>query len=320
MARQVITRVGVALFIVLVALIAIPNARSLYEGIFFYIPDMIAHPSLASYAQPARPIRQDGRYGSLYKLVQLRNAGRLDFLVNHLEAAGVTVVRVPIAGSTFPSLFVRFNPSGPYTLFSAHYDKLYDDTNYQGASDNTAADSVLLAAVVDLAQHGYRGSAAFLFTGEEEKGLKGAAGFMEYARATSLQVRENVNLDNIGRGRLAIRPSVDVPGYAFTIPLSGEWTYDGRELSRSGPVQPANAKLTQALLRVQPDIVVYERFTALSDSNVFQANGLDTVAISGDDMHFLELTWHTYEDRVQLLDEENLDRAFDLITRLAAAN
>ena len=64
---------------------------------------------------------------------------------------------------------------------------------------------------------------------------------------------------------------------------------------------------------MQPDIVVYERFPALSDSNVFQANGIDTVAISGDDMYYLEQTWHTYADRVELLDERNLDRAFDLI-------
>ena len=101
----------------------------------------------------------------------------------------------------------------------------------------------------------------------------------------------------------------------FTLPFYGDVAYDGRQL-RPSPAYPlANERLTQTLLRAQPDIVVYQRFTALSDSNVFQANGIDTVAISGDDMYYLEQTWHTYADRVELLDERNLDRAFDLITK-----
>jgi hypothetical protein len=34
-------------------------------------------------------------------------------------------------------------------------------------------------------------------------------------------------------------------------------------------------------------------------------------------MHFLDLTWHTYADRVELLDERNLDLAYDLILSYA---
>jgi hypothetical protein len=103
----------------------------------------------------------------------------------------------------------------------------------------------------------------------------------------------------------------------FTLPLYGDIAYDGRTLRRVEnlrKVDPrANPRLTQALLRAQPDLVVYERFTARGDSNVFEANGIDTVAISGDDMRYLELTWHTYADRVELLDERNLDRAYGLM-------
>jgi len=211
---------------------------------------------------------------------------------------------------------VRFDSAGPYTIFSAHYDKLYDNMDYQGASDNTAAVSVLLAAMDELAQRGDGGNRAFLFTGEEETGLRGAQAFVEYARANNLPIRAIVNFDNIGRGQLAIRPSAERPGFVFTLPLFGNFVYDGRALNPS-PVYPlADARLTQELGRAQPALAVYEHFTALSDSNVFQANGIDTVAVSGDDMYYLELTWHTYTDRVELLDESNLDLAFDLIMKV----
>ncbi len=39
------------------------------------------------------------------------------------------------------------------------------------------------------------------------------------------------------------------------------------------------------------------------------------MALSGDDMRFLELIWHTYADRIELLGERNLDLAFELIMR-----
>ncbi|HEX9075407.1 MAG TPA: M20/M25/M40 family metallo-hydrolase [Anaerolineae bacterium] len=308
-----IARAAVLVVLVLLAALLLPNARSLYEGIFFYLRDIIS-PS------PIHPISRTGRYASLFDLIQLRNGERRDYILSHLEAGGMAVTRIPVPDSQLADLLVRFNAEGPYTVYSAHYDKLYDDVAYQGASDNTAAVSVLLATAVELQREGYRGRAAFLFTGEEEKGLRGAIAFMNYVHATRLPVRENVNFDNVGRGKLAIRPSVQIPGYSFTVPFYGDLTYDGRTLRPSPPYAPANPRLTQDLVGIQPDMVVYEHFTATSDSNIFQANGIDTVAISGDDMHYLEETWHTYADRVELLDEQNLDRAYDLILRYAQAN
>lgn len=313
MTLRKIARAAALVVFVLLAALLLPNARSLYEGIFFYLRDIIS-PS------PIHPVNRAGRYASLYDLIQLRNGERRDYILGHLEAAGMTVTRIPVPDSQLADLLVRFNLEGPYTVYSAHYDKLYDDVTYQGASDNTAAVSVLLAAAVALQREGYRGPAAFLFTGEEERGLRGAIAFMNYVHATRLPVRENVNFDNVGRGKLAIRPSVPIPGYSFTIPMYGNLTYDGRTLRPSPPYAPANPRLTHVLLGVQSDMVVYERFTATSDSNVFQANGIDTVAISGDDMHFLEETWHTYSDRIELLDEQNLDRAYDLIMRYSQGN
>lgn len=294
------------------AVLIIPNARSLYEGIFFYLRDA------ATYSPNAvQPIHRDGRYASLYDLIPLRNAERYNYLLTRLQALNVSIVPIPIPNYPFSDLFVRFNQPGLYTVYSAHYDKLFDDPNYQSASDNTAAVSVLLASVAEFARRGEGGSRAFLFTGAEETGLQGAAAFVNYARTAphNIAIREIVNFDNLGRGKLAIRPSAEIPGFVFTIPLLGDLAYDGRELRASPAYQPANARLTGALLRVQPEITLYQRFTAVSDSNVFQANNIDTVAISGDDMRYLELTWHTYADRVELLDERNLDLAFELIMR-----
>lgn len=310
--RRRVLSVGLLMLAAGLAVLVFPNARSLYEGLFFYLPNALAYNPTA-----VQPLGASSRYSSVFDLIRMKNAERYNYLLAHLDLPNVSVTRVPVSGAALPNLFVHFNNPGPYTVFSAHYDKLHDDSNYQGASDNTAAVAVLVASATDLASRQYAGSAAFLFTSEEETGLRGSTAFMQYARANSLSIRENVNFDNIGRGKLAIRPSVEVPGFVFTVPFAGNYTYDGRKLQASHAFGPANARLTQALLQIQPDIVVYERFSAKSDSNVFQAHGIDTVAISGDDMYYLEQTWHTFDDRVELLDERNLDLAFNLIIGFA---
>ena len=293
--------------LVIAALMIIPNSRSLYEGIFFYLRDVVAYnPS------DVKPISRDGRYASVYDLVQMRNADRRLYIVNS-RASRLVVFEFPIPGSQLTNIFVRFDSPGPYTIFSAHYDKLFDDSDYQGASDNTAAVSVLLAAIDELARHGDAGNYAFLFTGEEETGLRGASAFVEYARANGIAIREIINFDNIGRGKLAIRPSASLPGFIFTIPFIGDFAFDGHSFHASPAYPLANSRLTQSLTRANPDLIVYERFTALSDSNVFQDAGIETVAISSSDMSYLEQTWHTYADRVELLDERNLDLALELI-------
>jgi len=294
--------------LLLFAAFSVPNARALYEGIAFYVRPAILPDALT-------PIARDGRYASLYELVQLRNAERLNYLRRELGALNVTVEEIAIPDSPFPNLFVRFTRADAYTIFSAHYDKLYDDPAYQGASDNTAAVSVLLAAVRELAQRGDQSHRAFLLTGEEETGLRGASAFVAYAHANNLTISQVVNFDNLGRGKLTVRPSAPVPGIVFTLPLVGDFGFDGRALRPSPAYPRVPAALTQALARIDPDLVVLEHFTAVSDSNAFQAHGIPTVAISGDDMRHLELTWHTYTDRIELLDARNLDRAFILMTR-----
>lgn len=305
-----IKRLVLVLVLSVLGAFILPNLRSLYEGILFYMRDaMMYNPN------DVKPISRTGRYASLYDLVQLRNDERRMYILNATSRA--TVLEVPIPGSSLTNIFVRFDSPGPYTIFAAHYDKLYDEPAYQGASDNTAAVSVLLAAIDELMRRGDAGNRAFLFIGEEETGIRGASAFVEYARANQLPIHAIINFDNIGRSKLAIRPSATLPGFVFTLPLLGDFVFDGRTLNPSPAYPPANPRLAQSLLRAQPDLIVYERFTALGDSNVFQANGIDTVAISASDQYYLEQTWHTYADRIELLDERNLDRAFDLIINVS---
>lgn len=301
--------IGLFLCFVLLVLVflIIANGRSLYEGVFFYLRYVF------SPVTSVQPVRPDGRYSSLYDLVRLRNAERYRYLLDHLDLPGVTVIEIPIPNFPQPDLFVILNSSGPYTVYCAHYDKAYDDPLFQGASDNTAAVSVLLAGIGELARKGGGGNQAFLFSGQEESGLGGAEAFVQYARSNELPIHDIVDFDSLGRGRLTMRPSSDRPGFVFTLPLFGEIVYDGREFHSSPGYPMPSSRLAQALLEVQPDLVRLQRFTALSDSNVFQAHGIDTVAISADDQHYLELAWDTYADRVELLQEGNLDRAFNLV-------
>lgn len=304
-------RVVVLLVLVLVFVFIVPNTRALYEGVFFYLRDVLTYDARAIVL-----VNPAGRYASLYDLVALNNAERLAYLQRWLDARALRVTAIPIPNSSQRNLFVHFDSDAPYIVFAAHYDKLYDDAVYQGASDNTAAVSVLLAAIDVLSQRGDAGSRAFLFTGEEETGLRGAHAFVEYARANALPIRAIIVFDNLGRGELAVRPSAEQVGWVFTLPLVGDFAYDGRAFHPSVPYTPANARVVHALRRAYPNLVVYERFTARGDSNAFEASGLDSAMVSGDNLYYLQWTWHTYADRIELLDERNLDRALELILKV----
>lgn len=303
-------RVSILLVLGFAALI-IPNARALYEGVFFYLRDAITFD-----ARAVTPVNLAGRYASLYDLVSLTNAERQAYLQRRLANRAARVITIPIPNSSQVNLFVHFDSPEPYFVFAAHYDKLYDDTAYQGASDNTAAVSVLLAALDELERRGDTGARAFLFTGEEEAGLGGARAFVEYARAYALPIRAVIVFDNLGRGELAVRPSAEQVGWIFTLPVVGDFAFDGRAFNSSPPYAPANARVVQTLARAYPNLRVYERFTARGDSNVFEAEGLDTVLVSSDNLYYLQWTWHTYADRIELLDEHNLDRALELILKV----
>ncbi len=60
-------------------------------------------------------------------------------------------------------------------------------------------------------------------TAAEERGLKGARSFLTWAKEHDLTLAEVMNLDMLGRDRLAVRPSA-LPGFYFWLPLLGKFS------------------------------------------------------------------------------------------------
>ncbi|RIK17624.1 MAG: hypothetical protein DCC52_16690, partial [Chloroflexi bacterium] len=209
------------------SLFGLANVNSLDDGIRYLQAALNYTPT------PAQPLDSRGKFGFCESFMALRNAARAQFIVNYLDARGIAYQRLPIGDTGFDNIWVPFAAQGPFTIFSAHYDKFFDDPLYQGASDNSAAVCILLVAAQALNQETPPRPVAILFTGEEEAGLVGAQAFYEYATQNNVRVSEVINLDSMGRGGLAARASGEHSGFVFAIPFSGEFVYDGRNLARA---------------------------------------------------------------------------------------
>lgn len=303
--------VGVGIFVVAcTGLFAAANFNSLDDGIR-YLRAMRDYTTA-----PLQSLDEHGKFGFCRQFVTLRNAQRAQFIANFLDARGIEYQRLPIGNLGFDNFFVPFAAQGPFTIFSAHYDKVFDDPEYQGASDNSAAVCMLLVAANELHKQNSGHPAAILFTGQEEVGLLGAKAFYDYAAQNNLGVADVVNFDNIGRGGLAVRSSGERSGYVFAIPLLGEFVYDGRQLTNASSYRQPDAELVRRLQRWVP-LTVFDRMVAKSDGMLFQDNGWNATTITSDDIYYLEQTWHTYGDRVELLAQDNLELALDLVEQYA---
>ena len=290
------------------------NGPSLGDGLA-YLGDLVRYRPA-----PDRPVAPDGRYAPLYDLVPLDNTGREAYLEQWLGQHGLAAQRLPIPGSRQGNLLLRLGPPGPARLFVAHWDKVSERTGYQGASDNTSGVVVLLAAALTLARRPSARPLAFLWTGEEERGSLGAQAFVAWAREAGFAVQDVYNFDMLGRGGLVARPVSPHPGFVFTVPLRGLTVYDGRTLRPTTPHAPVDAAVARRLRAAQPGLRVARMMTALGDTNVFNAAGWPGAMLSAADLHYLNLVWHNDTDRVELLDERNLDRAYDLVLALAQAD
>lgn len=285
------------------------NWRGLAEGLR-YLRDLRSWRPAA-----VAPVRPDGPFGVCHGLAKQDNAGRLARIVAELRAAGLAPDELPVPGE-LPNLLVRFPRDGPATLLVAHYDKSRETPAYQGAADNTAAVGVLLALARVLAQRPPARAVALLFSSAEERGLLGARAFQRDMGRLGLALESVVNLDMLGRGGLATRPSAPAGIYVW-LPLLGLLVYDGRTLRRGQPYPPPDPALLARLDAAAPrPLLHYRRFTAYSDSVVFQAAGLPTVSLSSDDMAYLDRVWERDSDRIELLDERHLALALELLLRL----
>lgn len=312
--KRALLVIGLALLAVFLLLIAI-NLPSLDDGVL-YLQDMVAYSET-----PARPLDENGRFDFCRQFVMLRNAQRAQFIENFLQARDIPFERLAISGADgtdtgFDNIWVPFSEQGPYTLYTAHYDKFIDEPDYQGASDNSAAVCMLLVAAAELREARPKRPIAFLFTGEEERGLRGAQSFYEYATANDVQVAEVLNFDSMGRAGIAARALGDKSGFVFTIPLLGEYVYDGRELSPASSYQQSDPALLARLRRIVP-LAEFDRMVANSDGTLWKQQGWNAINLTSDDIYFLDETWHTYADRVELLDQTNFERAVELMVGYA---
>ena len=290
------------------------NRRSLSEGLR-YLDDLRAWRPEA-----VEPVRREGPFGVCHELVALDNAGRCARVAGGLRACGLEPELLAVPGEPLPNLLVRFPGRGPAALLVAHYDKSRETPAYQGACDNTAAVAVLLALAGALARRPPARAVAVLFTNAEERGLLGARAFRQDMLPLGLEVGEVVNLDMLGRGAVATRPSAPAGVYVW-LPLLGLFVYDGRALRRGRAFPPPDPALLARLdaASARP-LVHYRRFTAYSDSVVFQEAGLPTVSLSSDDMAYLNRVWERDADRIELLDERHLAETLELLLRYVGSN
>lgn len=309
--KRVLAVSGLVLVVAL-AWLSIVNFNSLDDGVG-YLQDKFAYREAAP-----QPLDEQGRFGFCNQFATLRNAQRARFIENYLGARDIPFERLPIANTTFDNLYVKLGGDGPLTLYSAHYDKAYDDPDYQGASDNSAAVCMLLVAAAELNRDRPAKPFAILFTGEEEVGLVGAQAFYAYATQNNVQVEQVLNFDSMGRGGIAARASGERSGFLFTLPFLGEFVYDGRQLTVASPYRQPDAKLLDRLNRIVP-ITRMDRMVAKSDGTYFQEQGWNAINLSSDDLYYLDETWHTYRDRVELLDGNHFERALDLMLTFARA-
>jgi len=291
-------------------LFGLANVNSLDDGIRYLQAALNYTPT------PAQPLDPRGKFGFCESFMALRNAARAQFIANYLDARGIAYQRLPIGDTGFDNIWVPFAAQGPFTIFSAHYDKFFDDPLYQGASDNSAAVCMLLVAAEALNTQRPSKPIAFLFTGEEEHGLGGARAFYAYAAQNNVPVAAVLNFDSMGRAGIAARASGEHSGFVFAIPFSGEFVYDGRNLARASAYRQPDAQLLQRLQRAAP-VTLLDRMVAKSDGTLFQTLGWNAVNLTADDIFYLEQTWHTYGDRAELLAQDHFERALNLTLQYA---
>jgi hypothetical protein len=295
----------------LIAVLLCGNRRSLIEGIRYLQQLWTWNPT------DVTALRRDGRFGLCYELIHATNAERYQIVEDTLRRVGLQPEIIPVPGEALPNILIRLSNEGPYTVFAAHYDKSRETPVYQGACDNTAAVCALLAAAHDLAHTTPSQPVALLFTAAEERGMLGAKAFVDWVRQAEFPIATIINFDMIGRGKLATRPSA-LPGIYFWLPFIGELAFDGRVFRRGTSYPLPDPTFIQELRTIlDGNLVEYQRFTARSDSNIYQDAGMRTVSISSADMAYLDRIWERDTDRIELLDEANLQLAADLIVALS---
>lgn len=128
---------------------------------------------------------------------------------------------------------------------------------------------MLLVVADELKKQSPNKSIGLLFTGEEERGFGGAKAFYEYATQHNLLVQNVLNFDSMGRAGIAARASGERSGFVFTLPLLGEFVYDGREFAPASAYRQPDAELLAHLKRITP-LALFDRMVAASTHSIFK--------------------------------------------------
>ena len=90
-----------------------------------------------------------------------------------------------------------------FLVISAHYDHLGQSGGkiFHGADDNASGVAAMLALARQAVRQGSRHSLLFLATDIEETGLYGAKAFLQFPPVARSQLKYNLNLDMLARGR-----------------------------------------------------------------------------------------------------------------------
>ena len=298
-------RVWMPLAIVSAAIVCVGliNRHALSEGMRYVFDGVVYEPV------SERQIERDGPFGITYELVSQTSRERSDAIKRRLSELGVDHEAIPVADG-YDNIFVPGEISDVFLLIDAHYDKVREDPEYQGATDNTGSVAVLLAAIEELGEELPNRRAAFLFTALEETGLRGAYRFVEVAKERDYRIDGVLCLDGVGRGPPVLATIAPAVGLRFWLPFWGWKLFDGSKVRDAPQVWPIDEAIRSTYV---PQVRTNRAFLANTNANAFLTNGIPSVHIWGGNVWHGDQTWHSNSDTVERLDEDDLMQVKDVI-------
>jgi len=282
------------------------NRYSLVEGVG-YLLDGITYKPVAS-----NPVRQDGPFGIIHKLVSLSSQERMEAIKSTLLGEGVRLNAIPVIDG-YENIFVPGDVSNGFILVEAHYDKKMDDPAFQAATDNTGSVAVLLSAIRYLKEELPKRPVGFLFTPLEERGLIGAHRFIEYARQNEYRIKGVLCLDMVGRGKPVLATPANSAGFRFYVPFYGPILFDGRHLCKGPTSWGIDKSMVDTYLS---KIDTYRAFLSHTNANAFIDAGTPAVHLEGNNMWHADQVWGRYTDTIDRLDEQDLLQCKKLVENL----
>lgn len=278
---------------------------SALKGLFIFINSYISYEYKSE-----NPVGTFSEFDAIYKMTELSSTEICEFIKKELDSAGVHYETQQL-GNRQQNIFIPGQIDSEFSLITAHYDKDRESKNYKGALDNLASTTILLNLIKENYNAIKSKRIAFLFTGLEERGLKGASKFMFLANRKKLKIKEVICLDGVGRGKVAVMRNARRFGFKFRNLLFKETLYNGHKFSKCPTYETIRNEDVNLDYK---EVVFLNSFLSSTDSYVFSKNGIPTVNLTSSNIyHFLNVL-HTNKDRVECLDENTLITCKSILT------